>query len=237
MMPPRWHAVRKIHSPSGTIRPLSSASGTKAARRHQAMARMMPAHERFEAGDLPVDMSLRLIVELKLAPRNRGMQVLLQSALFAQLLVHRHFEESDRSTHVGLGAEERRVGIGNQCRRVDPILRVNSDADRQTHSQRMAVDVDIGIECRQYPFGERLRHRRFGASRGDDRKFVTTQPGEEGALACRLQPARHLPEQSVADVMPEYVVDGLEAVEIHRQAARSSHRKPTRARSSRRCNR
>src|SRR5262245_19037601 len=106
---------------------------------------MVPAHERFEAGYLSIDMSLWLVVEVKLAPRDRRVQVLLQSALLAQLLVRRHFEETDRTTHVGFGAEERRIGIGNQCRRIDPVLRVNSDADRQANSQRMAIDGDIGI--------------------------------------------------------------------------------------------
>src|SRR5262245_11721825 len=54
--------------------------------RHQAVTRMMPARERLETGYLPVDMGLRLIVEVELAPGNRRVQVLLQSALFAQLL-------------------------------------------------------------------------------------------------------------------------------------------------------
>jgi hypothetical protein len=66
---------------------------------------MMPARERLEAGYLPIDVSLRLIVELELVPRNRRMQVLLQSALLAKLFVHRHFKEADRSTHFRLGAE------------------------------------------------------------------------------------------------------------------------------------
>ena len=130
-------AVRNIHSPSCTMMPLSSASGMKVAGGDHAEARMMPAHQRLEAGDLAVDMRLRLVVQLELVAHDGRAQILLQRALFAQLLVHRHFEEADRSARFRLGAEQCGVGIGDQRHRVGAVLR--------KHATPMVRPTRIGL--------------------------------------------------------------------------------------------
>src|SRR4029079_1275377 len=114
------------------------------------------------------------------------MQILLQSALLAQLLVHRNFEEADRATHFGLCTEERSVGISNQGRRIDSVLRVDSDADREPYPQRMTFNVDVGIQHRQHSFGKRFRCSGLGPSWRDNSKLIAAQSGKEGALACRF---------------------------------------------------
>ena len=45
------HACRSTHSPIGTIRPVSSASGMKFDRRDHSAQRMVPAHQRLESND------------------------------------------------------------------------------------------------------------------------------------------------------------------------------------------
>ena len=107
---------------------------------------MVPAHERFEAGDFAVDMRLRLVMQFDLAAGDRAAQVLLQRAFFSQRFVHRHFEEADRAARFRFGAEQRGTGIGDQGGGVGTILREDGDTDRQSRAQRVTVDVDIGIE-------------------------------------------------------------------------------------------
>ena len=125
--------------------------------RHKPVARMMPAHQRLEAGDLAIDVGLRLIVKFELVARDRGAQVLLQRALLAQLLVHRHFEEPDRAAHLGFGAEQRGIGICHQRRRIGAVLRKMAMPMVSPDPQRVAVDLDVGVERARKPFGERFR--------------------------------------------------------------------------------
>ena len=64
--------------------------------------------------------------------------------------------------------------------------------------------------------------------RGQDAELVATEPRDEAALADRLdQPWAEVSQQDVAVVVPERVVDLLEAVEVHQhhdQPARDSAR-------------
>ena len=81
-------------------------------------------------------------------------------------------------------------------------------------AQRVAVDVDIGVERRVQPSGQRLGGRRLRPGRRDDGEFVAAEARQEGALAGLLQAARDLAQQRIADGVAEHVVDRLEAVEI-----------------------
>ena len=51
MRAPARHASRSTQLPSGTMSPVSSASGMNSDGRHEAALRMAPAHQRLHAGD------------------------------------------------------------------------------------------------------------------------------------------------------------------------------------------
>ena len=78
----------------------------------------------------------------------------------------------------------------------------------------MTVDGDIGFKSSVNSFGERLGRLGLLCHRRDNGEFVAADARQEGAVAGRLEPPRHFPQQRVADRMAEHVVDGLEAVEI-----------------------
>src|SRR5262245_49642823 len=137
---------------------------------------MMPAHQRFEAGDVAIDARLRLIVQRKLVARDGRAQLLLQGPLLAQLLIHRYFEKADGPTHLRFRAEQRRIRVRNEGRSVDTILRIDTDANRESHMQDVAVDFDVAIKRRSQPFCEGLGRGRLGPGRRDDGKFVATEP-------------------------------------------------------------
>ena len=197
--------------------PVSSASGMKVAGGDQPEARMMPAHQRLEAGDLAADMGLRLVMQIEFLARDRAAQVLLQRAPLAQLLVHRQLEEAHRAARFRFGAEQRGVGIGEQRDRVGAVLREYGDADGQADPRRIAVDLDIVVERRTEALGEPLGNFGLRAGRRDDGELVAADAGQEGALAHRLQPARDFAQQRIAGGMAEHVVHRFEAVEIEAQ--------------------
>ena len=73
--PLRAQACRNTHSPSGTIRPVSSAIGMNSGRNHAALG-MMPADEGLATGDLlGFDVDDGLIVKLELAIHERFAQI------------------------------------------------------------------------------------------------------------------------------------------------------------------
>ena len=162
---------------------------------NQPVAGMMPAHQRFEAGDVAIDARLWLIVQRKLVARDRRPQILLQGPLLAQLLVHRYFEKAGGPTHLRFRAEQRRIRVRDESRSVDTILRIDADADRESHVQDAAVDFDVAIKRRSQPFCEGLGRGRLGPGRRDDGKFAAAEPRKKGALAGRLEAACYLAQQ------------------------------------------
>ena len=163
-------------------------------------------------------MSLRLIVELKLVrakSRNAGPAAEHASRAVACPSTFRK-SGSIHASRTWRGRAPRRYWQPMSARRPRPAdkFRCRSSGPTRNVWPLMSISESSAASIRS---ASASACARLGAGRRDDGKFVTAQPGEEGALACRLQPARHLAEQSVADIMPEHVVDGLEAVEIHGQ--------------------
>ncbi len=117
---------------------------------------MMPARQRLKTSDVPFYVRLRLIVQRKLIPRNRQAQIVLKGASLPQLFVHRDFKEANRPTHFGFSAEQRGVGVCDERRRINAILRIYTDADREPDAQNVAVDFDVGIKRRRQSLGQRL---------------------------------------------------------------------------------
>ena len=204
-----------IHSPIGTISPLSSASGMKTPGGIGAALRMMPADQRLEADDLAVDARLRLVDQCQFVAFDRASQLLLHRALLAQPLVHAGFEEAERAAAFGLGAVERSVGVADQRRRVAAVGGKYGDADAEPEADRMAVDD-------RYPRLTAASRRSASASAapGCSPSVAITTNSSPPSRATKapagggLQPHRHLAEHLVAGGMAVNVIDLLEAVEV-----------------------
>ena len=73
-------AASSTQPPTAVVRPVSSASGRKVARRHHATARMRPARQRLQAGARPGrERAPRLVVQSELLLRDGGREVPLQT--------------------------------------------------------------------------------------------------------------------------------------------------------------
>ena len=218
--------------------PLSSASGMKVLGRHHALTRMMPARQRLEAGDLAVDMRLRLVVQREFVARDRRAQILLQRAFFAQLLVHRQFEEADRAARFRFGAEQRGLGVGDERRSVVAVLRKYAMPMVRPTAHRIAVDLDVGVEARA-----QIRSASASAVCGCDPVGVMTAnsspPTRARNAPSHTAPSRRATSRSrrVADRVAVHVVDGLEAVEIDAQHGEAFFRSRRQTRPWRRCTR
>ena len=87
------HASRSTHFSIGTIRPVSSASGTKSSGARETSLRMLPAHERFEPFDLAgLQDDDGLVVQDELVAVDRALEVGLQLEPAQRGVVHRRFE-------------------------------------------------------------------------------------------------------------------------------------------------
>ena len=122
-----WRRPRRIaHSPSGTMKPISSASGMKVPGETMPFSGWRQRIEGLEAADVVArEIDDRLVVQLELAGRQRLAQVALQRAPHLHLRVHLRLEEAVGAAPVALGAIEREVGVAHaagrgSCRRTGP---------------------------------------------------------------------------------------------------------------------
>src|SRR5262249_39977534 len=88
--------------------------GNERARRDLAAGGMLPAGERLEAGDRPVDAGLGLVIGHELVVLDGGAQVLQQRSTLAQAVIHVRLEEADRTAPIGLRAVERGIRVTKQ---------------------------------------------------------------------------------------------------------------------------
>ena len=175
----------------------------------------MPAHQRLETDDGAVDARLRLIVQDEFALLDRRAQLMLKRAPVSQAFVHMRFEEADRAASIGLGAIERRIGVGEQGRRVLAVGRIDRDADAHSDVGTWLSPLsNSAASAPQEPLGERFGGRRLSAVDGDQRELVAAEPREERAAGGLAQPPRDLAQQRVAGRVAEHVVDLLEPVEV-----------------------
>ncbi len=138
------------------------------------------------------------------------------------------------SRRVGLlAAVHRDVGAADQGLGVGAVLGEEGDADAGVDLQLDLVDLLWLGEHRAHPLGQRQHRRGVGDIEGEDAELVSAEPGDGVALAhLRRQAGGERPQQPVAAVMAERVVDFLEAVEVdhdHRETGvprpRVAHRR------------
>ena len=181
---------------------------------HHAARRIAPANERLKSDEVAVDGRLRLKMKREFIVCEGRAQFVLKRPFFAQPHIHFDVEEPRPAAAFGLGAIERRVGVGDQRDLVGAVLGKDRDADAQAGAQLVAGDLQFARHRRVQSIGERLGDHRLRMSGGDQRELVAANPGEEGSLGGRAQSRGDRLQQPIPHRMPEDVVDFLEAVEI-----------------------
>src|SRR5262249_1250744 len=167
--------------------------------------------------DPSVAARLRLVVQDQFAALDGRAQLVLERAPLAQALVHVGGEESDRATALGLRAVERRIGIGEQRGRIGAVGRKDRDANAHAGAQRVAFDLDVVGAGRLKALGQGFRRRRLWPILRDQGELVAAEPRKENAVSRLAQAIADPAQERVADLMAEYVVHLLEAVEIEAQ--------------------
>ena len=121
---------------------------------------------------------------------------------------------------LALGVVHRDVRAADQRADVRPVVGRQGDADARAELDGDAADLERALERVEQPereLGRGAAVRQVAQQHGE---LVAAEPGQGVAAAQRLaQPGGHLPEQRVALVVAERVVDLLEAVEVDQQQA------------------
>src|SRR5437879_6531054 len=120
----------KTQRPTGTINPVSSASGMNCSGGTMPNSGCAPAQQRLDAGDLSArDVHFRLIMQRKLIALQRTAQSGFQFQVFDRLGPGFLGEETEAVLAVFLGQIHRHVGILRQRQRVAAVLGIHRDAD------------------------------------------------------------------------------------------------------------
>ena len=123
-------ARRSTQSPIAEIsRPCCSATPQEAPGPEQALARVLPAHQRLDGDRAPrLDVDDRLVDEPQLVALERAAQAVLDLQPVAQPAAHRAVEDLERAAAAGLDALERGVGALDEVGAAASIL--DGDPDR-----------------------------------------------------------------------------------------------------------
>src|SRR5215475_2107163 len=116
-------------------------------RRNQSSRRMAPTDQGLEANNLAADKRLRLVVQDELVVYERRLQISLQRASFAQLLVHIGLEESDGAASFRLRPIESGVRVAQERRSIDAVVGIDRNADAQADPKFLSANVEILDEC------------------------------------------------------------------------------------------
>ena len=91
---------------------------------------MLPTEQRFKADNFSaLDLLLRLIHKSQFVTRNRMAQIVFEHSALTDLGAHLCFEETIGVAAFGLGAVERRVGVGEKRLAIRRIVGTERDTD------------------------------------------------------------------------------------------------------------
>ncbi len=180
---------------------------------------MVPARQRFEAGDAPgVEIEQRLVGDRQLTRRQRAPQLALQAQAMRHFDVQRGIEQRIARLAVGLGLVHRRIGIAQHLGRRRVAHAAESDADAGAGDHVVAGNLHgLAQRFEQAPC---QRHRVLLAIQifGQDRELVAAQARDDVLRAqAGLNAARHGDQEFVAHGVAQAVVDQFEAVEVEEQ--------------------
>ncbi len=181
------HPFAERQDQSGFLRQRDEIS-----RRDHAALRVVPAHQRLEAGNLAgLQIKDRLVVNLELAVGDGLAQVELERAARLQTLVHLALEEAMGAAAVALGEVERHVGVLQEQVGIGAVVGRDGDADAGADDDVPAIDVvrpadqldDAGGELAALlrPADVGLHHREFVAADARDEVGEPAPPRSGGA--------------------------------------------------------
>ena len=223
--PPRRHLIQGLLEHAGGQ--LGHQAGVlddrqEPIREQQTLIRVLPAHQRFDAADLVrARIHLRLVMQDEGALDDGGPQqfecaqpVDAPDGMSAVPL------KTDCPEVVALRLVHRDVRVPQQRRHVARVRGREGDADTRLRPDGDAVEH----ERRGDPFPDVVRQRDgdvLGGVGEQHGEFVTAEPDDQVSRrqVARRQPARNVLEHLVTGVVPEAVVDLLEAVEVEQQQA------------------
>ena len=219
---PGGRRVSCTQRPIGSIRPLSSAIGTKSPGSSRPRSGWSPAHQRLEAGDLAAAQGdQRLVVERQLVALERLAQLALDLEPAQRPGPHLGVEELAAGAAAFLGPVHRRVGVADQQVGVDRLAgRGPGDGDADAGGDEVLDAVDrVGLgEGGGDAVGDRHRLVLVGEAVDEDAELVAAEAGDDVAGAqVGAQPRRDRAQQLVAGVVAEAVVDQLEVVEVEEE--------------------
>ena len=182
--------------------------------RNQAHLRMAPPDQRFRPhGRAIAHGYLRLVLEEQLVSLERVGQVVQQPQPADRRFAVRGPVQLEGVVGT-LGRVESFVRPPEQRGRVEAVIGHHGHPGAGGESYRHALDRDRGVETGQDPPGRFRRTRRVEPGQ-DHRELVPAEPGHQVTRPTTFrQPAAHLDQHSIADVVAQVVVGGLEPVQI-----------------------
>ena len=185
---------------------------------HLSEGRMPPAHQRFHAVRSTVPKTGEwLVVDLQLVGGYRIRQFAEQTES-ATLRPRTDRLVALDAGAVPLGAVHGHVGGSQQVIGGSAVRGRERQPDADAHGQWKAVDDDGSCDLSAHLLDHRHGRRVRADLRDQQSEFVTTETSNDGALRCRLpQLFGHAEQHHVTGLVPEPVVDLLEAVEIQQQ--------------------
>ena len=142
-------------------------------------------------------------------------KVVFEQAPFLLVGVHLRGEDAVEAAPVLLGAIERRVGLAQQRPAVEPVARETRDADARPDREAEAVGPDRLCQLLEQAGGELFGRMRLAPAALQDGELVSAGSGDDVAGPHdAAQPVGEARQQRVAGLVPQRVVDFLEAVEV-----------------------
>jgi hypothetical protein len=118
---------------------------------------------------------------------------------------------------VGLGAEQRGVGISDESIDIGGVLGIDRAADAEPNGNQLAADLEGLCHGIEQALGQSLRGLGLVTSDQNEGEFIAAHAGNEGVIGGVLQAPRNGAEKLVANNMAEQVVGLLEMIEIDSQ--------------------
>ena len=187
--------------------------------RDHAALRMVPAHQRLDAGDAAVaERDLRLVVDAERPLGDGDLEVAFELLAVLQLLPELVGEEREAAAAELLCRIQREVGVHEQVLGVVGVDRIDGDAGAGARKDRGAVEIDRLVDARKDALGDAVDVLAGAGARQDHDELVAAEPDAEVRGAAGIAHALGGHDQHVvAGGVAERVVDLLEAVEVELQ--------------------
>src|ERR1700722_8867569 len=213
------------HDQSGLFRQWYKLAG-----RNQPLRRVPPAYERLDAVDAarPREND-RLIKKHELLPPNRLAKVVFKGVSRVGFGFELDVEHVEAIAPRALGFVKREIGVSQQFVAGLAVFRRQRGAYAASEDNVLSLDLIRRLDGVDQTNRKRLHaapHRAF-VGKDNQRELVAAETRHHVDFAnCALDAIGNLPQQGVAGLMPERVVDWLEFVEVDREYRKFRRRPP-----------